>query len=227
MSSPSLTVLISRIGETQPNLSAQSALLIGLLALVVVVLPWYAIAEPFDTMAHEGAHALAAWAISWPVIDVELESNGDGGTNLPPRTGRLGAVLVGVVGYLGPSAGGLLAAWLISKGHSVAVLWLVLGLLGLLLLQVSSFFAVCLVSAAGAACYIAIRYAAIGKETVLAYSIAWFLLLSGVRTVLRHGVAAKDAGILSGITGLPGLVWFALWPAGSGYALVTGAKLLI
>jgi Peptidase M50B-like len=227
MSSPSLTVLISRIGETQPDLSAQNALLIGLFALVVVALPWYRIAEPFDTMAHEGAHALAAWAIGWPVVDMELESNGNGGTNVIPGAGRAGAVLVGVVGYLGPSAGGLLAAWLISKGHSVAVLWLVLVLLGLLLLQVSSFFAVCVVIAAGFACYLAIRYAAIGKETVLAYSIAWFLLLSGVRTILRHGVAATDAGILRGITHVPVLVWHALWLVGSGYALVIGAKLLI
>src|SRR5262245_32123637 len=109
MSSPSLTVLISRIGETQPDLSAQSALLIGLFALVVVALPWYVIAEPFDTMAHEGAHALAAWALGWPVINMQLESNGDGRTNMSPRGGVASAVLIGVVGYLGPSAGGLLA----------------------------------------------------------------------------------------------------------------------
>jgi len=227
MSSPSLTVLISRIGETQPNLAASSVVLIGLLVCVVVVPPWYVLVQPFSTMAHEGAHALALWGVGWPVIDVELQSSGGGGTNFPPGVSFSSDLLVTLVGYLGPSACGLIAAKLISMKHSVAVLWLALVLLGLLLLQVGSFFSVLVVIMAGAVVYLSIRYMPVIRETIMAYIIAWFMLLSGVRTILKRGLDSGDGWDLRDLTGLPRLLWFLFWLAGTGWALVIGAKLLI
>jgi len=226
MSSPWLTVLISRIGETQPDLSAQSALLIGLIVLLVVLPPWYVIVQPFSTMAHEGAHALTFWGLGGTVGWIELSSDGTGGTMTGPLGGFV-AFLVLLAGYLGPSAGGLLGAKLISKGHSVAVLWLTLVLLGFLLLQVSNFFSVCIVIMAGAVVYLSIRYMPVIRETIMAYIITWFMLVSGVRTVLMRGIRSSDGYELRDLTSLPRLLWFLLWLAATGWALVTGAKMLV
>jgi hypothetical protein len=61
----------------------------------------------------------------------------------------------------------------------------------------------------------------------LAYGIAWFLLLSGIRVVLRHGRDAHDAVVLRQLTRLPPGVWASAWLAGSAAALVFGGSLLV
>ena len=183
------------------NLSAQSAVVIGLLVLAVVAMPWYVLAEPFETMAHEGAHALASWSLGGRVGWIEFSGDGSGVTS-SAEPGIFSYGLVVMVGYLGPSAAGLLAALLISKGHSVAVLWLALLLLGLLLLQVRSLFSICVVIMAGAVVYLSIRYLAVIRETIMAYVISWFMLLSGART----GVGSHRYGPVD-LTHLPRLLW--------------------
>ena len=64
-------------------------------------------------------------------------------------------------------------------------------------------------------------------EGAVAYGIAWFLLLSGIRVVLLHGRHAHDAAILRQLTRLPRGVWAGLWLAGSAAALIFGGSLLV
>jgi hypothetical protein len=45
--------------------------------------------------------------------------------------------------------------------------------------------------------------------------------------VLVHNIGAGDAGDLRDITHLPRLLWFLVWLAATGWALVTGAKMLV
>ena len=97
----------------------------------------------------------------------------------------------------------------------------------LLLLQVGSFFSVLVVIMAGAVVYLSIRYMPVIRETIMAYIIAWFMLLSGVRTILKRGLDSGDGWALRDLTRLPRLLWFLFWLAGTGWALVIGAKLLI
>ena len=64
-------------------------------------------------------------------------------------------------------------------------------------------------------------------QVVTAYSIAWLLLLSGVRRVLEVGVGSDDGGRLHGMTGLPHILWYLLWLAATLAAAAEGARLLI
>jgi Peptidase M50B-like len=136
-------------------------------------------------------------------------------------------LLVGLTGYRGPSAAGLLAAKLIEIGHPVAVLWLAFLMIGLLLLVARNLFAVGVALISGVVIYVAIRYMPVSRETVLSYGIAWFLLLAGLRDVMVHRTSAGDAHGLSGLTHLPRQLWMLLWLIGTGAALYIGGRMLI
>jgi hypothetical protein len=224
---PSIGTMLSRIGETQAPLPAAAAVLIGLAALATVGIQGiWLLARYVDTVVHEGAHALAGSALGRKVQSVKLKPNGDGETNLGPG-GAGGNILIGFVGYLGPSVCGLGAAKLIEIGHSVAVLWLALLLLIFLLVVLREVFSFVPVLIVGGIIYLIARYATAGTQTVAAYGVAWLLLLSGVRKVIYRGTGAEDAATLRQMTHIWRGFWFTLWLAGTALALVVGGALLV
>src|ERR1022692_923652 len=227
MSSPSFGTVLDRIGQTQAPLTPTVAILLGIAVLAIVVLPaTWLVVRYVETMAHEGAHALVGSSAGGRIQGVRLKPNKDGET-LVSSTGSAGNVITGAAGYLGPSAFGLGAAKLISVGHPVAVLWLSLLLLAILLALVRNPFGVFAVVIAGVVIYLIARYAAVGTETVVAYLITWFLLLSGLRMVLEHGTGAGDAIILARATHVPRVLWAGMWLVGTAAALITGGMLLL
>jgi hypothetical protein len=195
--------------------------LIGLVALVAVSLQaiWL-IARHVNTIAHEGAHAIAGSAVGRKMQYVTFNANGEGATR--PSGGNLpGDVTIGIVGYLGPSLFGLGAAKLIEIGHSVAVLWLTVLLLGSLLFVLRKAFSYVSVLATGAVIFLIARYGSVGD------AIAWFLLLSGVRVVLEDNLSAGDASNLAGITHIWRGFWVLLWLAGAIAAVAIGGAMLV
>jgi hypothetical protein len=224
---PSLGDVLGRIGETQPPLPAATAILIGLAALVAVgVQEFWLLLRHVNTIAHEGAHAITGSAVGQRVARVTLRPNATGVTVM--SGGRpAGDVAVGVAGYLGPTGFGLGAAKLIQVGHSAAVLWLTLLLLVLLLVVLRQVFSFVPVVITGGLIYLIARYGSVDAGAVLAYAVAWFLLLSGVRVVFDHGVNAGDAGNLAKLTHIwPGF-WVVIWLAGSMAGLIVGGALLV
>ena len=226
MPSPSLGTMLDRIGQTQAPLPAAAAVLAGLLALVLVVLPTWLVVQHVNTIAHEGTHALVGSGMGGTVQSVTMKPDGKGRT-LVGLPGGAGNVPFLFAGYLGPSAFGLGAAKLISVGHAVAVLWLALLLLAVLLTTVRNLFGACAVVVTGLLIYFVARYTAIGTETVVAYVVTWFLLLSGLRVVLEHGTGARDAVDLASATHVPRVLWSGMWLVGTAAALVAGGALLI
>ncbi len=224
---PSVGMVLSRIGETQAPLPAAAAVLVGLLALAVVgIQEIWLLARHVNTIAHEGAHAIAGSAVGQRIRSVTLKPNADGVTAL--SGGKVaGNVTAGAVGYLGPSAFGLGAAKMIQIGHSVAVLWLTLALLVLMLAVLRQAFSFVPVLATSLLLYIVARYGSLGIETATAYGVAWFLLLSGVRVVVDHGARAADAGSLAKLTHTRPGCWVWLWMIGSLFALLVGSVLLV
>ena len=224
---PSLGAALSRIGETQAPLSVQAAVLLGVAALAAVgVQQLWLVTRHVGVIAHEGAHAVIGLGTG-RVRRVTLNRNGTGVTYLQLPSGSA-HVAAGLAGYLGPSAFGLAAAVLISAGHIVAVLWLVLLLLALLLvLLVRNAAGVAVILVIGGLLYLVARYAAVGAEIAVAYGVTWLLLLSGVRMVLDHGHRAADAISLARITHVSPWLWSLLWLAGTAGALVIGGALLI
>jgi hypothetical protein len=128
---------------------------------------------------------------------------------------------------VGPSAFGLGAAKLIESGYILSMFWVFLVLLAILLLAVRFSFAFVTVPLAGALVFLVAKFAPAHTQVITAYATAWLLLLSGVRTVVEHGLGAADAKILRGATGIPKLIWSLLWLAGSLAALAVGGRLLV
>jgi hypothetical protein len=224
---PSFGTMLSRIGEIQAPLPGDAAVVIGLVAFIAVaVREIWVLLQHANTIAHEGAHAIAVSATGRTVRSVKLQGNGDGLTTWNAG-GSGGSVLILFVGYLGPSVFGLGAAKLIEVGHSVAVLWLTLLLLALLLFVLRNWFAFVPVLVIGGLIYLVARYGSVGANTVVAYGVAWFLLISGVRGVLDHGSGAYDAGRLLEITHIWRWAWTWLWLIGSVLALAVGGALLV
>ena len=224
---PTVGAVLSRIGQTQAPLPAAAVVVIGLAALAAVgVQEIWLLARHVNTIAHEGAHAIAGSAVGQRIRGVTLQPNATGATAMSGGKAA-GNVAVGFVGYLGPSAFGLSAAKLIELGHSVAVLWLTLLLLILLLVVLRSVFSFVPVLLIGGLLYIIARYGSVGADSVTAYAVAWFLLLSGVRVVFDHGINAADAGNLAKLTHTRPGWWVWLWLIGSMLALAVGGSLLV
>jgi hypothetical protein len=208
-------------------LSDTETVLIGLAVSAVVVPPvTWGLVQHFMVMAHEGMHGVVGSLSGRTVEEIRLNENGTGGTRVVPTTGP-GYLIAGFFGYLGPSAFGLGAARLIQFGHIVVVLWLVMFLLALLLIRLKWSFGYVTVPLAGFLIFLILKHTPQSVQVLSAYVIAWFLLLSGVRTVIEDGAGAGDAGILSGRTSVPRIVWFALWLAGTAAAVVIGARWML
>jgi hypothetical protein len=111
---------------TQAPLPGMEAVLIGLAALAVMLIPFlWPFVEQFNTMAHEGAHAVVGSVMGFTLagVTVDMESNGITEWAKAPDTGPR-RTLTRFVGYLGPSGFGLCAAKLIETGRVITVLWL-------------------------------------------------------------------------------------------------------
>jgi hypothetical protein len=222
-----LQAALSRIGETQAPLPGAVSVFIGFAALAaVVVQEFWLLTRHVNTIAHEGAHAIVGSAVGRKVQGVRLKPDATGATTTAGSKGA-GNVTTLAVGYVGPSAFGLLAAKMIQFGHSDAVLWVTVLLLAVLLLTVRNAFGFVPVLATGALVYIIARYGSVGADSAVAYGVTWFLLLAGVRAVLDHGVDAKDADTLHGLTKIRPGVWFWLWLVLTFGALALGGSMLV
>ncbi len=224
---PSMGTVLGRIGETQGPLPAPAAILIGLAATAAVgIQEIWLLARHVNTIAHEGAHAIVGSAVGRSVRRVTLRPNADGSTSV--GSGKPGGDLtIGMAGYLGPSAFGLAMAKLIALRHSVLVLGLALVLLAVLLVALREVFSFVPVLITGGLLFIVARYGSVGDESVTAYGVTWFLLLSGVRVVVDHGSNASDARALAGMTHIRPAFWVGLWLTGTVLALAVGGVLLV
>jgi hypothetical protein len=216
-------------GVPQP-LPGAAAALIGVAVLIVVMVPfsWH-VAQHFGVMAHEGAHALIAFALGFTLESVVMSLH-EGLTKV--RTAGLAGValrlvLFWFVGYLGPSLFGLTAAKLIETGRVVTVLWLAIVLLVLLLFVLARSLGLVSVPVAIALLVLVTRNAHAWIEEVVVYGMTWLLLLTGLRIALAHGIEAGDAGILRDRTHIPRRFWSLLWIGGTLLAVVIGGKWMV
>ena len=101
------------------------------------------------TIAHEGAHGVAALLSGRRLAGIRLHSDTSGLTVSKGRSSGPGMVVTAGAGYVGPALAGLGAAYPLSLGYAVGVLWALLVLLALLLLQIRNFFGLWSVLLAG------------------------------------------------------------------------------
>jgi hypothetical protein len=199
----------------------------GLLVFIAFLIDGiWRLARHISVIAHEGAHVAAGWSVGGKVTGVFLNRDATGATGVLD-SGGLSGVIVTFAGYLGPSLFGLAAAYLISLDEVSTALVLALVCLAIMLILIRNFFGVISVVLNGLLVFLVLRYGGPEVKTVAACALSWFLLFSGVRWVLMHGVGASDAGELTRTTRIPRFVWVILWLAITVAALWVGGQLLI
>ena len=227
MKSPSLDTVLHRAGQLQQHLPGTTSLLLGVAVFGALTVPgvWLAVRH-IVAFAHEGAHAVMGSSMGHKIVRMTFKPNGDGATSLQAVNGHGPGIITAAVGYLGPSLFGLGAAYLIEAGHIIAVPWLALLALACTIPLLKDVVSALFVLVTGVLLYLAARYAPVGAQVILAYGIAWFLLVAGIKIVREHGSGASDAEVLRGLTHLPRGFWSRLWLAGTVAALAAGAWIL-
>jgi hypothetical protein len=225
----------NRAVDVQPAPSVEVVSGTGLIALVLVAMPfaWH-YTRHLVTIAHEGAHGLAALLSGRRLAGIRLHSDTSGLTLSRGRSSGPGMVATAAAGYIGPALLGLGAAYLLHTGHAVGLLWLALVLLALLLVQIRNWFGLYSVLIAALGVFAVSWWANSHVQSGVAYAGTWFLLLSAPRPVLelqamrRRGRARdSDADVLARLTRIPGLLWVAVFLLVTLAALGAGANWLL
>ena len=200
--------------------------------IVLVPVLWLA-CRNVVTIAHEGGHALVATLGGRKLDGIRLHSDTSGLTVSRGKPRGLGMVLTLLAGYSAPALLGLGAAWLLSLGYSVGLLWLLLAALALLLVQVRNWFGLWSVLATAAVIFAVTWFGSALMQSVFALLVTAFLLLGAVRTVVelqgsrsRRGGTASDADQLARLTHIPGLLWVGVFLIVTTACAVLGAGLL-
>jgi hypothetical protein len=235
----SLSDVLARIWAdavgTQPSPSATAVLLTGATALLLVAVPAaWRFTRHVVTIAHEGAHGVAALVSGRRLAGIRLHSDTSGLTVSRGRPTGPGMIATALAGYLGPGLLGLGAAYLLRERHALAVLWLVVGLLALLLLQIRNFYGLYAVALAGAAVLAVSWWGSERVQSLAAWTGTWFLLLAAPRPVLelqrerwRGRARNSDADVLARLTRVPGVAWVLVFLGVTGATLALGASWLL
>jgi hypothetical protein len=186
------------------------------------------------TIAHEGAHGVAALLTGRRLAGIRLHSDTSGLTLSRGRPTGLGMVLTAAAGYVGPGLLGLGAAYLLQAGRAVGLLWLSVLLLAALLLQIRNFYGLYAVLVVGLGVLAVSWWASPPVQVFAAHTGTWFVLLAAPRAVLelQHHRRARrartsDADALARLTRVPAIAWVGLFLVVNLGALALGGRWLI
>jgi hypothetical protein len=207
----------------------------GALALLIVLTrdSWH-LARNAITIAHEGGHALVAVLTGRRLEGLRLHSDTSGVTVTVGRPTGPGMICTASAGYVAPPLLGLGAAWLVSSGHAVAVLWASIVLLLAMLVMVRNGYGVLSLALTVAGVFCVSWFAPAVARAGFACLVAWFLLIGGVRPLFelqrlrtRGRARDSDADQLARLTGIPGGLWLTAFGVVAIAALTTGAGWLV
>ena len=224
-----------QVTTSSPTPSTGLVIVAAAVALILVLVPglWLR-SRHLVTIAHEGSHGVAALLSGRRLAGIRLHSDTSGLTVSKGRSSGPGMVATAGAGYVGPAAVGLGAAYLLSAGYPLGVLWALLVLLALLLLQIRNFFGLWSVLVAGAGLFVVTWWSTTQTQLLVAYVVTWFLLLAAPRPVVelqeqrRRGRGrGSDADTLARLTKVPGLVWVGLFLLVTVGCLLLGGSLLL
>ena len=210
-----LTRIWARATATQP--APEPVVVVGaaLVALALVLIPQaWRITRHVVTISHEGGHALVAVLTGRRLMGIRLHADTSGVTLSRGRPSGPGMVAMLAAGYLAPAIAGRGAALLLASGHSLALLWLAVGWLALMLLQIRNAYGLVVLLVCGAAAALVSWYLPGSTVSLLAYLLTWVLLLAAPKPVLelmaqrRRGQArGSDVDQLTRLTRVPALLW--------------------
>ncbi|SDO06919.1 Peptidase M50B-like [Klenkia soli] len=224
-----------RVTATSPPLPLPWLVATAVVALVLVgQRDAWRVTRNAVTIAHEGAHGVAALLTGRRLAGIRLHSDTSGVTVSRGRPRGPGMVVTALAGYVGPGLLGLGTAALLAAGHAIGALWALLVLLALLLLQIRNFFGLWSVLVTGALVFAATWWLPVQWQSAFAHVVVWFLLLAAPRTVWelqakrrRGPTPDSDADQLARLTGLPGLCWVGVFLLVDVGALVLAVRWLL
>ncbi|ADB31607.1 hypothetical protein Kfla_2536 [Kribbella flavida DSM 17836] len=214
-----MTEVWDNITSVQADPSLQVVIGTGLAALLLIAWrPVWRQTRQVVTIAHEGAHGLIALLVGRKLAGIRLHSDTSGVTVSRGKPNGAGMIAVLLAGYPGPALFGLAAAFVLSRGYAVALLWGLLLALLILLLQIRNLFGLWSVVAFGAVVFAVSWWGSEQVQSTFAYLLTWFLLLAAPRAVLelqssrRHGGGRNsDADQLRRLTGVPAILWVGIF----------------
>jgi hypothetical protein len=203
------------ITSVQPEPSLRLVIGTGVVALLLIAWrPIWKYTRQVVTIAHEGAHGLIAALVGRKLSGIRLHSDTSGVTVSRGKPTGGGMIAVLLAGYPGPALFGLAAAFVLSRGYAVALLWGLLAALVILLLQIRNLFGLWSVLVFGAVVFSVTWWGSPSAQSAFAHLLTWFLLLAAPRAVLelqhsrRRGQGrSSDADQLRRLTGVPALMW--------------------
>jgi len=206
---------------------------VAVAALLVIVPHAWKLTRHGITIVHEGGHGLVAALGGRRLQGIRLHSDTSGLTVSRGKPRGPGMVLTLLAGYTAPALLGLGAAWMLSVGHAIGLLWALLAALALLLVQIRNWFGLWSVLVTGALVFVVTWFGSPDVQGVFALLLTAFLLFGALRTVVelqvtrhRRGGQASDADQLARLSHLPGLFWVVVFFAVAGACLVGAARLL-
>ena len=230
-----LSQIWERATATQPAPEPAVVVAVALVALALVLLPRaWSLTRHVVTISHEGGHALVAVLTGRRLMGIRLHADTSGVTLSRGKPTGPGMVAMLAAGYLAPAVAGLGAALLLASGHSLALLWLAVGWLSLMLLQIRNAYGLLVLVVCGVGAGLASWYLAGTTLSLLAYLLTWLLLLAAPKPVLelmrqrRRGQArGSDVDQLTRLTRVPALLWETFFLLANLAGLVVGVFVLL
>lgn len=230
-----LSEIWARATATQPAPEPAVVVAVALVALALVLIPRaWSVTRHVVTISHEGGHALVAVLTGRRLVGIRLHADTSGVTLSRGRPTGPGMVAMLAAGYLAPAVAGLGAALLLASGHSLALLWLAVGWLSLMLLQIRNAYGLLVLLVCGAAAGLAGWHLPGAALSLLAYLLTWLLLLAAPKPVLelmaqrrRGGVRDSDVDQLSRLTRVPAPLWELLFLLANLAGVAVGVVVLL
>lgn len=210
-----LTDLLHRATATQPPLTWEWSLALGLLALAVVATPTgWRVVRHLVTLTHEAGHAVVAALVGRRIGGIRLHSDSSGVTLTRGRPRGLGMIATVAAGYPAPALVGAAGAGLLGVGHAAGVLWSLVLTCALMLVVIRNWHGLWVVVATGVGVALLSWFAPGPALTTVAYLLVWVLLLAAPRSLVnlqrgRRGAARR--GALSDPDQLARLTWLPAW----------------
>ncbi|WP_300406500.1 M50 family metallopeptidase [Nocardioides sp.] len=222
-----------RATAVRPVPDAGFVLLTGAVALGLVLAPitWPRVRLGV-TVIHEAGHAVVAVLVGRRLSGIRLHSDTSGLTVSRGRPTGPGVVAMMAAGYLAPAVVGVGAALLLAAGRGIAMLWLLLLLMAALLVWVRNVYGLATLLVGGVGVGLLTWYGDQEMQSVVAYLIAWLLLLAAPRPLVellgtgRTRRRTTDPDQLARLTRVPALVWIVVFLAANLAGLALGVMTL-
>ena len=202
-------------------------------AVIVLFPPMWRLARHVITIVHEGGHGIVAVLSGRRLGGIRLHSDTSGLTVSRGRATGPGMIFTLLAGYPAAALLGLGAAWLLSLGYDVGLLWVLLVLLAVLLVQIRNWFGLWSVAVTGAVVFSVSWFGSPRVQGVFALLVTLVLLFGSLRTSFelqqsrsRRGGSSSDADQLARLTHIPGIFWVAVFTAVQLICVALSAQLL-